>query len=238
MSLLRYDAIELDDVLIAAGFTDYASRRKAWGVAMRESRGTPAIMGGPNGNGSYDFGLFQINDVHRADTAIDWDKILDGAYNASIAYRWTDGGVDWSTWGLGSTGWAGWLKDHAPETWAQVQRDFQVQYIAYPAALAAARDLRLRPPVTMSNVKPGVRNDDVLAYQTALRTYLTKAGMDVTLLAINPSGATGFYGQETRAMTAAAYTHAARITGDKGWLRGDITTPGPSLVMRLGLRPA
>ncbi len=232
----RLTALELDNVLKGVGFADAEKRRIAWAVAMRESRGTPGIIGGPNPNGSYDYGLFQINDIHKSD-AIDWSKILDvehdGAYNASLAFRWTGGGVNWGTWGLGDQGWAGSLKRNNPEIWEQVQRDFQTQYNAYPAAMAAAVAALSKPGVRLVNLVPGVKlNADVRTYQTALRKFLGP----VLAAQLNPSGATGNYGNETKAMTTKAYQNIARTTGQVSWLKGDLTTPGAGLIDKIGLR--
>lgn len=232
MSLPRYDALQLDNVLKSVGFADAGIRRTAWAVAMRESRGTPGIVGGPNPNGSYDYGLFQINDIHKSDPSIDWSKILDGPYNASIAYRWTAHGTNWSTWGLGDQGWAGQLKRDHPDVWAQVQHDYQVQYDAYPAAIAAAQEIANRQGVHLNLLVPGQRNADITVFQGALRKYVGS-----TLAAqLNPSGATGFYGNETKAMCTKAYQITANATHNSAWLKGDLTTPGQGLIERIGLR--
>lgn len=76
------------------------------------------------------------------------------------------------------------------------------------------------PVVKLANLVPGRKNADVRTYQQALRAF----GMAKH----NPSGATGHYGSETKAMTEAAYRKL-------GWLSGDLTVPGPKLLARLGL---
>ena len=230
--MIRLDAFELDQLLQVAGFTDPAARQTAWAVAMRESRGTVDIVGGPNSDGSFDWGLFQINDVHSLDKTLDWRLILEGVYNAQVAFDWTDGGADWSTWGLGDTGWAGHLKRTDPAVWERIRAATAEQWEAYPAALAEAIELRKRPVVDMAQLVPGRRGDSVLLYQQHLRRFLKKAGINVDTL--NPAGATGFYGTQTKALTRAAYLHLAKINPQ--WGRGDLTTPGPSLVSRIGLR--
>jgi hypothetical protein len=97
---------------------------------MRESGGYPAIVGPPNSNGTRDHGLFQINDVHRS--YVDFTRIYDALYNAQVAYSFTRGGVDFSAWGLGTTGWAGQLKAQYPAYWAML-RDRMLEWRAkYP----------------------------------------------------------------------------------------------------------
>lgn len=246
MALHKLDAIQLDNVLITAGFpkidlpttTSPAGlyrRRTAWAKAMAESGGYYDIIGGPNPNGSYDYGLFQINeDVHRPGLGEEnWAKILDPAYNASLAYKWSSGGANWGTWGLGLTGWAGSLHESNLEAWSMIQQAFKKWYDRYPADIAAAQAVVSLPPVTLANLKPGLRNNDVLTYQRTLRTFLTKVGR---LGNLNPSGATGYYGTETKNMTDAVYRYQAAITHDLGWLRGDLTTPGPKMLTTIGLR--
>lgn len=233
MTLVRLDALELDELLRGVGFAG-ARLRCAWAVAMRESRGTPGIIGGPNANGSYDWGLFQVNDVHRANQSVDWSRILEGRYNAGLAFGWTDGGLDWSVWGIGTEGWAGHLKDSAPSTWLRVQEAYLEQFDAYPAALEAATELRSRPGVSLARLKPGNRAETVRTYQAALREYLRLAGLDVA--ALNPSGPTGYYGRQTETMTKAAYEFTSRRTGSSAWLTGNLSVPGPSLISRIGLR--
>jgi hypothetical protein len=232
--VIRLNAIELDDLLREAGFTDDEARRKAWAVAMRESRGTVDVIGGPNANGSYDYGLFQINDIHKTDDDIDWSKILRGRYNAKIAYRWTNGGVNWSTWGLGRDGWAGHLYETNREVWERIQRDYQIQYDLYPQAMEDAKEIMERPGVSMGLLYPGAQNPHVLLYQTYLRQHL----VDHNVLGdLNPKGPTDFYGKAARRMTKRAYEYAVTATGDASWGKGDLTVPGPSLIYRIGLRP-
>jgi hypothetical protein len=231
MIMIRLDAWELDQLLLKAGFVDPEHRRTAWGVAMRESRGTVDIIGGPNGNGTYDYGLFQFNQIHKNNIP-EWDSILDGLTNAKVAFRWTKG-TDWSNWGLGDSGWAGYVKRTNFTVWQRMQDDFKEFYDLYPSAVAAAKALSTATAVKMANLVPGRRNDDILVYQRSLRKFLGS-----TLAAkLNPSGATGYYGGETRAMTKAAYEKVSRLTGSTAWLKGDLTVPGAGLVKRLGLRP-
>lgn len=246
MTLHKLDALQLDKVLIQAGFPepDVATtvspaglfrRRTAWAKAMAESGGYYDIIGGPNPNGSYDYGLFQINEeVHReALGEANWAKILDPAYNASLAFTWSNHGADWGTWGLGLNGWAGSLHDTNLEAWSMIQTAFRKWYDRYPADIAAAQAIDSLPGVLLRNLVPGMRNTDVLTYQRSLRAFLTKVNR---LDSLNPSGATGYYGKETRAMTDAVYRYEAAVTHDLSWLRGDLTVPGPGMLKVIGLR--
>lgn len=249
MATNKLDALKLDQTLVKAGFpaTDYAGttsplglyvRRTAWAKAMAESGGYADIVGGPNPNGSFDYGLFQINDIHRPGLGeANWAKILDPVYNASLAWQWTGSGKNWSTWGLGLSGWAGSLHDTNLEAWSMIQQAFQRWYDRYPQAIADAKAIQSLPGVELDLLKPMSSGQpprpDVKTYQLALRAFLTKVGRLGTL---NPSGATGFYGKETMAMTEAVYRYQAAVTHDLGWLRGDLTTPGPKMLNVIGLR--
>lgn len=246
MVLHRLDALELDAVLKEAGFPhddtkDTTSpaglwvRRTAWAKAMAESSGYYDIIGGPNPNGSFDYGLFQINEaVHRKSIGeANWSHILEPEFNANLAFKWTNSGKNWGTWGLGLTGWAGSLHDSNLASWQLIQDIFQRWYDAYPKAIADALEAKSRPGVAIANLKPGRRNPDVVTYQKALRAFLTRVNR---LGDLNPNGATGFYGSETKAMTDAVYRYQATVTRNLAWLKGDLTTPGPGMLTVIGLR--
>jgi L,D-peptidoglycan transpeptidase YkuD (ErfK/YbiS/YcfS/YnhG family) len=87
--------------------------------------------------------------------------------------------------------------------------------------------------VAVMNLTAGKRNSDVLRYQKALRAYAPKVG--VSAKKYNPSGATGYYGSETQALTKAVYKGIAKKTGDKGWGTGEIRFPGKGLLLRIKL---
>lgn len=116
--LTPLSAVALKRVIMQAGFTG-TNACKAWGIAMRESGGIPGIRGSRNTDGTYDHGLFQINDVHKAN--INFASIYNPLFNAKYAYSITNRGTDYSHWGLGSTGWAGTLKKKYPQTWKQLK---------------------------------------------------------------------------------------------------------------------
>ncbi|MEI8082075.1 MAG: hypothetical protein WCI74_09545 [Actinomycetes bacterium] len=122
-------ATALKSVLQQAGFTE-PSIRTAWALAMRESGGHPAIVGPANSNGTHDYGLFQINDVHRATT--DFRNIYNPLFNASVAFRLSSGGQDFGAWGIGDTGWAGQLHKSSPALWTQLQNQMLSWRAKYP----------------------------------------------------------------------------------------------------------
>lgn len=122
-------AVQLKTVLQNAGFREPAIRT-AYGIAMRESRGYPAVVSPKNSNGTQDHGLFQINDVHRATT--DFTNIYNAEYNARVAYRLSNGGNDWGAWGVGTTGWAGTLKRTQPKYWQMLQDEMERFKAQYP----------------------------------------------------------------------------------------------------------
>lgn len=64
-------------------------------IAYRESRWTPEIIGGPNRNGTYDYGLLQLNSAYIATWAewadVEWTEWADPFVNAQIARGAYDG---------------------------------------------------------------------------------------------------------------------------------------------------
>ena len=64
-------------------------------IAFRESRWTADIIGGPNRNGTYDYGLLQLNSAFIATWAewsgLDWTEWADPIVNAQIARAAYDG---------------------------------------------------------------------------------------------------------------------------------------------------
>jgi hypothetical protein len=85
--------------LRAAGFTG-RSLKFAWAIAMRESRGHPRSVsrGG-------DFGLFQFNRAAWSKAAW-WDerRLLQPAYNASIAFSLSQAGHTFYPWDIDGAG--------------------------------------------------------------------------------------------------------------------------------------
>jgi len=80
------------------------------------------------------------------------------------------------------------------------------------------------PLIYIHLLQPGLTNSDVKEYQIHLRAV-------PGLLQYNPSGPTGYYGSETKAMTQHAYTDVLHLGG------GDLTTPGPTLLSYLHFNP-
>jgi hypothetical protein len=123
---------KLAKILYRAGFRG-ENLHEAWAIAMRESRGIPTQIG----HGS-DFGLFQFNyPSHHDKEWWDSEKLLDPLYNAKVAFQMSDGGKDWSQWGLdgqGNTqaylyrnyGWSEWQIDN----WITIP--YQKYYEQYP----------------------------------------------------------------------------------------------------------
>lgn len=91
-------------LLRSAGFAG-PNLREAWAIAMRESGGDTTVGPGHPAYNGEDLGLFQINaEAFGAQPWFDRKRLLDGAYNASIAYRLSGGGQDWRPWGLTGEG--------------------------------------------------------------------------------------------------------------------------------------
>lgn len=82
-------------------------------VALAESSGRTAIIGGPNDDGSSDYGLWQINSIHAKlfDTYSDWWNPIS---NARMAHAvWAEAGGSFSPWVNYSNGK---YKDHLGNT--------------------------------------------------------------------------------------------------------------------------
>jgi cell wall-associated NlpC family hydrolase len=122
---------QLVDLLRSVGFTG-DGLRTAWAVAMRESGGRPDALGAVNANGTRDHGLFQINDIHLG-SLIDATRVDDPVANARAAFTLSNGGTDWSAWGLGSTGYARHLAQTAPDVLGRLTARFQSWYDRFPA---------------------------------------------------------------------------------------------------------
>jgi hypothetical protein len=122
---------QLVAALRGAGWTG-ERLRIAWAVAMRESEGYPQLVSGPLADGSYDHGLFQVNDSRRRETWIKFNSLTEATYAASVALRMTDGGRDFGIWGLGSTGYALELRKNNPNLYNQLYRKWKAYYDQFP----------------------------------------------------------------------------------------------------------
>lgn len=73
--------VQLHQFAQGAGFTDDQAAMMVQ-IALKESSGVPNVIGGPNSNGTKDYGLWQINTVHKP--ASNWD---DAQANAVMAKK-------------------------------------------------------------------------------------------------------------------------------------------------------
>lgn len=72
-------------------------------VALAESGGKPSALNTANRNGSRDYGLFQINSVHKELLAkYNWEDPTDNARMALQIYR--DAGNKWTPWAVYNSG--------------------------------------------------------------------------------------------------------------------------------------
>lgn len=74
-------------------------------IALAESGGDTNAIGGPNTNGTKDYGLWQINDVHKQEFAAYWSRWQDPTSNLAMAaalYQNRGGKfTDWSSYNYG-----------------------------------------------------------------------------------------------------------------------------------------
>lgn len=106
---------KLAQTLYRAGFRGH-NIREAWAISMRESNGQERQI-----SNGVDHGLFQFN--YPAWGGQSWwntEALLDGDYNAKIAYKMSDGGRNWGPWGM---------RDHAEWNFASygMWSDWQIQ---------------------------------------------------------------------------------------------------------------
>jgi hypothetical protein len=87
--------------------------------------------------------------------------------------------------------------------------------------------------VVMKYVYRGRKNSHVKRFQNYLRAFLWANGVSVN--ALNPAGATGYYGFETVRLVRAAN----KILGksDPRWLAASVNKPTESFAKRIGLKP-
>jgi cell wall-associated NlpC family hydrolase len=123
-------ATQLRSVLEKAGFSG-EGLRSAWAIAMRESRGRPGAVGAVNRNGTRDHGLFQLNDIHLGRT-VDPSTVYDPLANARAAFKLSNGGISWSAWGIGRSGWAGHLKTAQPAFYAKINASYNFWRDRFP----------------------------------------------------------------------------------------------------------
>lgn len=86
--------------ILAAGWNqDQAAT--AFAIAKAESGLNPTAKGGPNNNGSYDWGLFQINDIHSP-TAEEKTQAVPNAKRAYRIYQEAGSFRPWATFNSGA----------------------------------------------------------------------------------------------------------------------------------------
>ena len=95
---------QIKTVMKQAGWpTDEATLTTGVAVVLAESRGDRTAVGGPNSDGSKDYGLWQINDKANADVLKngDWSNSLDNTKMALVIYK-RQGWKAWATYNSGS----------------------------------------------------------------------------------------------------------------------------------------
>jgi acyl-CoA thioesterase-1 len=103
---------------------------------------------------------------------------------------------------------------------------------AVQRVLSAALSRVAYPAVSLAALVHGAVGADVATYQEAVRELLVR---ERRLGSLDPHGITGAFDDQTAAMTAETYRYEAQATGDPSWLTGDTTTPGPGLLVVLGV---
>jgi hypothetical protein len=98
---------ELAKMLSTVGFEGRALK-VAWAVVKKESNGRPLAFNGNVKTGDNSYGIFQINMIgglgvtRRDKYELNSNKeLFDPVVNAQIAYRMTNEGSNWSSWGVG-----------------------------------------------------------------------------------------------------------------------------------------
>ncbi len=118
---------ELIELLSAVGFKGKALRT-AWAVAMKESNGRPVAHNKTVSTGDNSYGIFQINmigSLGKDRLALFNEKfgmlkpteLFDPVTNVQVVYYMTQGGTDWSSWGLGPNAYDGTAGEHLITKW-------------------------------------------------------------------------------------------------------------------------
>lgn len=97
---LDYQALTLEALWLHAGGPPKVAKTMA-AIALAESGGRVGAIGGPNPNGTYDYGLWQINSSHRY---AKYKLLHDAGYNAraAVAVYHSQGLQAWSTYSSGA----------------------------------------------------------------------------------------------------------------------------------------
>ena len=118
---------ELIELLSTVGFKGKALRT-AWAVAMKESNGRPVAHNKTVSTGDNSYGIFQINMIGSLGTdrlalfnekfgMLKPTELFDPVTNVQVVYYMTDGGTDWSSWGLGPNAYDGTAGEHLITKW-------------------------------------------------------------------------------------------------------------------------
>ena len=118
---------ELIELLSTVGFKGKALR-VAWAVAMKESRGHPTSHNNTISTGDNSYGLFQINMIgslgkdrlalfNERFGMLKPSELFDPVTNVQVVYYMTQGGTDWSSWGLGPNAYDGTAGEHLITKW-------------------------------------------------------------------------------------------------------------------------
>ena len=126
---------ELIELLSAVGFKG-KSLRTAWAVAMKESNGRPVAHNDTVSTGDNSYGIFQVNMIgslgkdrlakfNEKFGMLKPTELFDPVTNVQVVYYMTQGGTDWSSWGLGAGAYDGtpaeplitkWMKEFPKST--------------------------------------------------------------------------------------------------------------------------
>jgi hypothetical protein len=126
---------ELIELLSAVGFKGQ-SLRTAWAVAMKESNGRPVAHNKTVSTGDNSYGIFQVNMIgslgkdrlakfNEKFGMLKPTELFDPVTNVQVVHYMTQGGTDWSSWGLGAGAYDGtpgeplitkWMKEFPKST--------------------------------------------------------------------------------------------------------------------------
>ena len=118
---------ELIELLSTVGFKG-KSLRTAWAVAMKESNGRPVAHNDTVSTGDNSYGIFQINMIgslgkdrlakfNEKFGMLKPTELFDPVTNVEVVYYMTQGGTDWSSWGLGPNAYDGTPGEHLITKW-------------------------------------------------------------------------------------------------------------------------
>lgn len=120
---LKQRGIWLKALLKEAGF-EGQNLKEAWAVVMKESTGRPTAYNGNRATGDSSYGLFQINMIgslgpeRRAKFGLKSNKdLFDPLTNAKAAHYMSNGGEDWSSWDIDSSGYNGGVSKSRYQYW-------------------------------------------------------------------------------------------------------------------------